>query len=79
MIIFPCDVLLCFSNNDLFQGIFETESYFFVDMPRFVLKLILILILSREWRIIVHLVQTIYHGRPVVLKSVRFYRAVDYE
>ena len=36
-------------------------------------------ILSREWRVIVDQVQTNYHGRPVVLKSVRRDRAVDYE
>ena len=36
-------------------------------------------ILSREWRVIVDLVQTNYHGRPImVLKSVRCDRAVDY-
>ena len=36
-------------------------------------------ILSREWRVIVDQVQTNYHGRPVVLKSVRCDRAVDNE
>ena len=36
-------------------------------------------ILSREWRVIVDLVQINYHGRPVVLKSVRCNRAVDNE
>ena len=36
-------------------------------------------ILSREWRIIVDQVQTNYHGRPVVLYSIRCDRAVDYE
>ena len=34
-------------------------------------------ILSREWRVIVDLVQTDYHGRPMV--SVRCDRAVDYK
>ena len=38
-----------------------------------------ILILSREWRVIVHLVQTNYHGRPMALKSVRCDRAACYE
>ena len=36
-------------------------------------------ILSREWRVIVHQVQTKYDGRPMVLQSVRCDRAVDYE
>ena len=38
-------------------------------------------ILSREWRVIVDLVglQTDYHGRPMVLLSVRCDRAVDYD
>ena len=36
-------------------------------------------ILSREWRAIVDQVQTNYHGRPMVLYSVRCDRAVDYE
>ena len=34
---------------------------------------------SREWRVIVDLVQTNYHGGPMVLKSVRCDRAIDYE
>ena len=36
-------------------------------------------ILSRKWRVIVELVQTNYHGSPMVSKSVRCDRAVDYE
>ena len=36
-------------------------------------------ILSREWRVIVDLVQTNYHGRLMVLKSVRYNRTVDHE
>ena len=36
-------------------------------------------ILSREWRVIVDLVQTNYHGMPMVLKSVGCNRAVDHE
>ena len=36
-------------------------------------------ILSREWRVIVDQVQTNYHGRPMVLKSVRCDQAVDYD
>ena len=36
-------------------------------------------ILSREWRAIVEQVQNNYHGGPMVLKSVRCDRAVDYE
>ena len=36
-------------------------------------------ILSREWRVIVDQVQTNYHGRPMVLLSVRCDRAVDYD
>ena len=36
-------------------------------------------ILSRKWRVIVDLVHINYHGRPMVLKSVRRDRAVDYE
>ena len=35
-------------------------------------------ILSREWRVIVDLVQTNYHGRHMVLNLVRCDRAVDY-
>ena len=35
--------------------------------------------ISREWRVIVDLVQTNYHGRPIVLLSVRCDRAVDYD
>ena len=35
--------------------------------------------LSREWRVIVDLLQTSYHGSPIVLKSVRCDRTVDYE
>ena len=35
--------------------------------------------LSREWRVIVDQVQTNYHGRDMVLKSVRCDRAVDYD
>ena len=34
-------------------------------------------ILSQEWRVIVDQVQTNYHGRPLVLYSVRCDRAVD--
>ena len=36
-------------------------------------------ILNRELRVIVDQVQTNYHGRPMVLKSVRCDRAVDFE
>ena len=36
-------------------------------------------ILSREWRVIVRQVQTNYHGKPMILKSVRRDRTVDYE
>ena len=36
-------------------------------------------ILSREWRVIVDLAQTNYHGRPMVLKAVGCDRTVDYE
>ena len=36
-------------------------------------------ILCRDWRLIVDLVQTIYHGRSTVSKSVRCDSAVDYE
>ena len=36
-------------------------------------------ILSRDWRFIVDQVQTNYHGRPMVLESVRCDRAVYYE
>ena len=36
-------------------------------------------ILSGEYRVIVDLVHTNYHGRPMVLKSVRCDRAFDYE
>ena len=36
-------------------------------------------ILSREWRVIVHEVQTDYHGRPMVLYAVKGDRTVDYE
>ena len=36
-------------------------------------------ILSREWRVIVDQVQTNYHGRPMVLQSVRCDRVVGYE
>ena len=36
-------------------------------------------ILSREGRVIVDLIQTNYHGRPMVLKSVRCDQAVDYQ
>ena len=36
-------------------------------------------ILSREWIVIVDLVQTNYHGRPMVIKSARCDRAVYYE
>ena len=36
-------------------------------------------ILSREWGVIVGQVQTHYRGRPIVFKSVRCDRAVDYE
>ena len=35
-------------------------------------------ILSREWRVIINQVQTNYHGRPVVLYSVRCDQAADY-
>ena len=34
-------------------------------------------ILSREWRVFDDLLQTNYHGRSMVLKSVRCDRAVD--
>ena len=36
-------------------------------------------ILIREWRVVVDQVQTTYHGRPMLIKSVRCDRAVDYE
>ena len=36
-------------------------------------------ILSREWIVIVDQVQNNYHGRPMVLKSVRCDRTIDYE
>ena len=36
-------------------------------------------IVSREWRVTVDLEQSNYHGKPMVLKSVRCDRAVDYE
>ena len=32
-----------------------------------------------EWRVFVDQVQTNYHGRPMVLKSVRCVQAADYE
>ena len=35
--------------------------------------------LRREWRVIVDQVPTNYHGRQMVLKSVRYDRVVDYE
>ena len=36
-------------------------------------------ILSREWRVIVDQVQTNYHGRLIVLTTVRCDRTVNYE
>ena len=53
--------------------LFKTHHYiiFFVRPPHSNI--------SREWRVIVDLVQTDYHGRPIVLLSVRCDRAVDYD
>ena len=36
-------------------------------------------ILSREWRVIVDQAQTNFHGRPMVLYTIRCDRAADYE
>ena len=67
------------SNFFIRNKMYEIWSNVYLKHTTTLLSLSDYYILSREWRVIVDLVQTNYCDRPFVLKSVRCDRAVDYE